>query len=425
MGNFAYAPARAADLGGGCCADLEERVAELEATTARKGNRVVSLQVYGQVNKALLIWDDGHDSDAYVVDNDNSGSRIGFQGSAKMKPGWTAGYNIELDIQDSASDKVYGRYANTGNSNNTATNADEGTFNTAGNIGAENEIVIRYNYAWIESERLGRISLGQYSTAADGVTEIVLGNSLRNSGLDHGSDFLIRFPGTSTTSLIRLDQFASDFDSARDDVVRYDSPTIYGFILSASWGDNDYHDIALRFKSEWNSIRIAAGIGYQWDASGDGTIFNDTSAFGDAEALTGSISIMHVPTGIYGAFAAGRLDTEVSGPVDSASFWYAQLGLERKWLPYGTTTIYGEYGHYKDQAALFSNTNSSSLDQLGVLSESEATRWGLGIVQKFDSAALELYAQATFWSFDATTDEGVGINFEDLTTIMIGSRIKF
>jgi hypothetical protein len=30
--------AKAADLGGSC-ADLEERVAELEATTARKGNR--------------------------------------------------------------------------------------------------------------------------------------------------------------------------------------------------------------------------------------------------------------------------------------------------------------------------------------------------------------------------------------------------
>ncbi len=35
-----------------CCGDLEERVAELEATTARKGNRVVSVQIYGQINKA-------------------------------------------------------------------------------------------------------------------------------------------------------------------------------------------------------------------------------------------------------------------------------------------------------------------------------------------------------------------------------------
>ena len=41
-GALAITPAKAADLGGDCCADLEERVAELEATTVRKGNRVVS-----------------------------------------------------------------------------------------------------------------------------------------------------------------------------------------------------------------------------------------------------------------------------------------------------------------------------------------------------------------------------------------------
>ena len=42
---FATVGAFAADLGGNCCADLEERIAELEATTARKGNRKVSLTV--------------------------------------------------------------------------------------------------------------------------------------------------------------------------------------------------------------------------------------------------------------------------------------------------------------------------------------------------------------------------------------------
>src|SRR5262245_8691454 len=34
-GGATLMPANAADLGGNCCADLEERVAELEATTAR------------------------------------------------------------------------------------------------------------------------------------------------------------------------------------------------------------------------------------------------------------------------------------------------------------------------------------------------------------------------------------------------------
>ena len=43
-------------IGGDCCADLEERVAELEATTVRKGNRKVSLKLSGHVNKAILFY---------------------------------------------------------------------------------------------------------------------------------------------------------------------------------------------------------------------------------------------------------------------------------------------------------------------------------------------------------------------------------
>ena len=102
----AITPARAADLGGGCCADLEERVAELEATTARKGNRVVTLQVYGTVAKGLLVFDDGTDSDAFVVDNDAITSVLGFKGEASVKPGVKAGFNIELYIGDSNSGLV-------------------------------------------------------------------------------------------------------------------------------------------------------------------------------------------------------------------------------------------------------------------------------------------------------------------------------
>ena len=76
--------AKAADLGGDCCADLEERIAELEATTARKGNRKVKLTVYGQVNEALMFWDDGFESNAYIVTNDASRTRFGFKGEAKI-----------------------------------------------------------------------------------------------------------------------------------------------------------------------------------------------------------------------------------------------------------------------------------------------------------------------------------------------------
>ncbi len=51
-------------------------------------------------------------------------------------------------------------------------------------------------------------------------------------------------------------------------------------------------------------------------------------------------------------------------------------------------------------AAVFDGDGDSDI------AESEAQRWGFGVVQKFDSAALELYAQATFWSFEATENDG-------------------
>ncbi len=52
-GALPSAPAEAADLGGDCCADLEERVAELEATTVRKGNKKVKVELYGRLNRVI------------------------------------------------------------------------------------------------------------------------------------------------------------------------------------------------------------------------------------------------------------------------------------------------------------------------------------------------------------------------------------
>ena len=78
--------AQAADLGGDCCADLEERIAELEATTARKGNRKVSLTISGWVNEAAFVWDDGTESNVYIGTNSLEQSRFKFAGEAKINP---------------------------------------------------------------------------------------------------------------------------------------------------------------------------------------------------------------------------------------------------------------------------------------------------------------------------------------------------
>src|SRR6476620_5397275 len=97
--------AKAADLGGNCCADLEERVAELEATTARKGNRKVSLTVSGHVNENIVFWDDGGERNVYAGQtNMGAQSRFRFVGSAKVTAEVKAGYLLEVGIASVKSD---------------------------------------------------------------------------------------------------------------------------------------------------------------------------------------------------------------------------------------------------------------------------------------------------------------------------------
>ena len=96
IGMFAAGQARSADLGGDCCADLEERIAELEATTARKGNRKVSLTVSGWVNEAIFAWDDGTAHGVYEGTNMVEQSRVRFVGAAKIDKDWSAGYVLEI-----------------------------------------------------------------------------------------------------------------------------------------------------------------------------------------------------------------------------------------------------------------------------------------------------------------------------------------
>ena len=98
-------PAAAADLGGDCCADLEERIAELEATTARKGNRKVSLTISGWVNEAVFAWDDSRERNVYVGTNALEQSRFRFTGEAKIMNGWSAGYTLEIGVVGAASNR--------------------------------------------------------------------------------------------------------------------------------------------------------------------------------------------------------------------------------------------------------------------------------------------------------------------------------
>ena len=91
-----------------CCADLEARIAELEAAAVYKGNNKVNVEMAGAVSRAVLSWDDGQNTDSYVVTNDGEGSKIEITGEAEHfnRANWSAGFHIEINVQGAGSGEV-------------------------------------------------------------------------------------------------------------------------------------------------------------------------------------------------------------------------------------------------------------------------------------------------------------------------------
>jgi hypothetical protein len=429
-GGFAL-KAQAADLSMKDGRDLEDRVAELEATTARKGNTKVSLTIYGQVNRGILAWDDGKNSDAYIVDNSVSSSRFGFIGKAKLVPGFTSGYNIEIEAQDNNSQSGVDQNPNGAQ---TVAKGDAVTGFTSSNAtkSVDSSLRLRQVNAYIEGERYGRVTVGLQNTATKDGVNLNLSNSQTTADNFFSFNFLVRpTTGTATTSGanttgLRWKNLAYGLDVGREHVVRYDTPSIYGFILSASWGENDFWDTAIRFAKEWNGLKVAAYAGYAWtnDSGIDNLV---TSHKLQREHWTAGTSVMHVPTGLYVNVTGGEEDADIRSK--TAKFIYAQWGIERKFLPFGATTVYGEYGNYKDFAAgakLDGTYRLNSADPFGNITGSDVNRWGAGVVQNFSASALDVYAQ--YYHYDATLQATAPANkpaLEDWDALLGGMRIKF
>ncbi|HEX5959151.1 MAG TPA: hypothetical protein VFY92_10935, partial [Hyphomicrobiaceae bacterium] len=168
--------AQSADLGGNCCADLEERVAELEATTVRKGNRRVSLTLSGQVNRSLLYWNDGFQQDLYAVDNAIANSRFRMTGRATISADVTAGFHMEFDMSLGARSHQVSQIDDDGFS---GSGGILGGAALGDGIGGAGDSVIGFNqaYWYLESKQYGRMNLGRLTGSTAGIGIIDLSNT--------------------------------------------------------------------------------------------------------------------------------------------------------------------------------------------------------------------------------------------------------
>src|SRR4029077_11525452 len=119
---------------------------------------------------------------------------------------------------------------------------------------------------WIEDTRLGRVTVGRYESAGAITTIDLAGISAGASAsvvLVNGG-FLIRDKAGNYTGISwgAIGDPASN--QGRTELLRYDSPTLAGFVLSASIGEaGDYWGVMLRYAGEFSAFRVEAGIGYE------------------------------------------------------------------------------------------------------------------------------------------------------------------
>jgi hypothetical protein len=443
LGGFVMSshPAKAADLGGDCCADLEERVAELEATTVRKGNKKVSVTLSGWVVKYANWWDDGVESNFYVGDKHTTlSSHFQISGSATIAPGWSSGYTISVETRGGST---------VGDANQFNDDTSQGNTH---NIDILNNISVLLSYMWIKSDRWGTLNWGQLSQATDNVAllpdlsgTIIESNAvlfdgsfffLRPHGFSHNAEGLSAMTWGGVTNCLEAGGgLGMDCNGYPNNGVRYDSPTWYGFSVSGGYAEDDTVDVAIRYAADWNNFKVSAAYGFSETTDEGcstpgtpgvpGTCFSLTVLGGggapfqgarrDATVNQAGASILHVPTGlfIYGMYQREEnngtsLTFELPGfgavnNMNETDVWYIKAGIKRTWTPLGATVLFGEGGQYEHQftGALgdlcagslnpFENGGACLTNTSLFMTDSKVDRWGAGIVQEIDAAAMHVW----------------------------------
>ena len=417
-------PAAAADLGGNCCADLEERVAELEATTARKGNRKVSLTISGQVTTAVMAWDADasyafhkgsskgdsavNDSDVYVVDNTNAGSSFFvLNGNAKVNANVTAGFEMAVSILQGARSQQVSQ-------------ADDD-----GGLGGDSSLaLIRANW-YLDHNQLGRLTVGRINTASAGVVGLDLGgiSVIANANIGYWNAGFLASSGAGWTWGDLLGG-ATVYGAglSRANAISYTSPVFGGFSVAAAWGEDDLWDIALRYAGEHGGFRLAAALAYADNVGGTGE-FSDTAgnAAREISQVKGSASVLHIASGLFLQGSYLTQDNDVAG-VDDTTMYQVQGGIAKNWSGLGNTVLYGEYANVSDAYVQRVVTDGEITKFTGF---ADADVWGLGVVQHIDAAAMELFLSYRNYSADRHLKYLPITGDADMDIVMGGARIKF
>ncbi len=338
----------------------------------------VSVQLYGQVNRAFMYVSDGDSSETFSVDNDTTSSRLGVLGKVKANDDTTVGMKVELEYQQNPSDVV---------SQIDKNNVEGDSFTD------------RHIDVFVDSKKFGKLSVGKGDTASNGSSEVDLsGTDVVAYSLIAAMSGGILFYDNDTGSLsdTNVNDVFNNFDGlTRDDRVRYDTPAFYGFKASASVLSGSGGDVALRYSAKLGDYKIAAAAAWA-DPNNEGSKKDIDNQY------SGSASVLH-SSGLNLTVAGGWRDYEITGR-DDPTFFYAKLGFRKGFFKFGESMFSIDYALNND------------VDE----DRDDAESYGLHFVQDFSNLGTEYFLAYRYHDLDRP-----GSDFDEIDAIMSGFRVKF
>lgn len=362
--------------------DLESAVAgdPADESPQSKSEADPQFHFYGRINRGLLVYDDGAVTNGYFpVDNDNQASKFGIRFQHSLDPDLTLGGVFEMSL------KLYStQYVNQ---------------------------VDRFNFTWdqvslrraefiLDNNSLGKLWFGQGSTASDGSSEVDLSGTAvigYASVSDIANAQFLRFADGSLSDL-QIGSAYTDMDGlGRKLRIRYDTPQFNGFSLGVSAGteilphrvDGLLLDAAINYSGDvFSDVKVAGTLAYsQSDANGTHT-FN------------GSVSALHVPSGLNLTFSSG---TRLGGN-DDEYFVYGKLGHQKLYFDMGKTAF--------SLDAYFGNAIATN--------QSTSVSYGIQAVQFVDDWNAQLYLGGRTYIYDDPNAV-----YKDGYAIMAGALFEF
>lgn len=300
------------------------------------------VDVYGQVNKSFVSFNDSNTKESVVVDNDYSSTRLGVKGTEMLDNGFKVGVALEYEItsNDSETSMVTDQIPN---AQSTPSNTDA-TFK---------ERVARVT---IGADTLGTFAVGKFASATDGVTEIDLGGvkDVMGSAVDRMGGSLRFYDsangaydavtvGAMIDNMDGYDDLGSNGQGNFDQVngVGYRSPIISGAQIRVTLIQGGDYDMSLRYNAKLGGLAVAAGLGlfvYNDEASNTTTAPTENKL---AHRYSGGIAFKH-DSGLSASVALGAITLEnPKAQQKTPEFYYTKLGYQ--WDDYALALDYGSY----------------------------------------------------------------------------------